>query len=78
MDNGQFHIPGNEQLIQEVESAFDPRDAQEMEAQISAYEVVKKNEQDINEWRATATEATIPKSTMVNLALSAVRMIVGR
>ncbi|MDB5179376.1 MAG: hypothetical protein JWN12_8 [Candidatus Saccharibacteria bacterium] len=77
MDNGQYHIPP-EELIQEIESAFDPRDVQEMEKQPSPYEVVKNTEQEIDEFRANATEDTIPRYSMITLARSVVKSIMGR
>jgi len=83
MDNGQFQIPMQErsldpQSIQEIESAFDTRDAQEMQERMSSYEVVKNIELKIESYRANATEDTIPKQSTVDRARAAVMSLLER
>lgn len=83
MASGQFQIPSFEQpvdpqTIQEVESAFDPRDSQEMNEQVSSYEAVKGIEQKLEYYRAHATEANLPKLSAVDRARSAVAALLER
>ena len=80
MDNGQYNIPSTErsvdsELIQEIESAFDPRDVQEMEHLVSSYEIVKDIEKRLENYRMNATEATLPKQTALERASAALARI---
>ena len=83
MASGQFQIPSQErpvgtQMVQEIESAFDPRDVQEMSERMSPYEMAKAAERDIEEFRANATEANLPRFSAVDRARSLVKVVLGR
>jgi len=88
MDAGQYQIPESEQvpaaevaevpapetaLIQDLESAFDPRDVQKMNElkPYNPYFVEEETAQKLETYRAQATPANLPKSTALDFAQAA-------
>lgn len=69
MDNSQFHIPSHEyastpEVSHVVEAPFDTSEIPEL---LSAFDEIKAIERSIESYRASATEANLPKRTRIEL-----------